>query len=58
MVIETWLYVCDTEEINPEAGCDIDQILASPSERPTAPTKQGGDEAAPPGPPVKSDVPF
>jgi len=37
---------------------DIDQILASPTERPTSPTKQGGDEAAPPGPPVKSDVPF
>jgi len=37
---------------------DIDQILASPSEKPTTPTKQGGDEAAPPGPPVKSDVPF
>jgi hypothetical protein len=37
---------------------DIDQILASPSEKPTTPSKQGGDEAAPPGPPVKSDVPF
>lgn len=37
---------------------DIDQILASPNERPTAPSRQSGDEAAPPGPPVKSDVPF
>jgi hypothetical protein len=41
-----------------KAAPDIDQILASPSEKPTAPIKQGGDEAAPPGPPVKSDVPF
>jgi len=41
-----------------KAAPDIDQILASPSERPTSPSKQGGDEAAPPGPPVKSDVPF
>ncbi len=37
---------------------DIDQILASPNERPTAPARQPGDEAAPPGQPVKSDVPF
>ncbi|HEY2481085.1 MAG TPA: hypothetical protein VGI30_02655 [Caulobacteraceae bacterium] len=37
---------------------DIDQILASPTEKPTAPSKSSSDEAAPPGPPVKSDVPF
>jgi hypothetical protein len=37
---------------------DIDTILASPTEKPTAPVKGAGDEAAPPGPPVKSDVPF
>jgi hypothetical protein len=41
-----------------KSGPDIDQILTSPSERPTAPAKGAGDEAAPPGPPVKSDVPF
>ena len=41
-----------------KSGADIDQILTSPSERPTAPAKSAGDEAAPPGPPVKSDVPF
>ncbi len=38
-------------------GRDIDQILASPTEKPTAPTKPPADEA-PPAPPVKSDVPF
>jgi hypothetical protein len=41
-----------------KSGPDIDTILTSPSERPTAPAKSAGDEAAPPGPPVKSDVPF
>ena len=41
-----------------KSGPDIDQILTSPSEKPTAPAKGAGDEAAPPGPPVKSDVPF
>ena len=41
-----------------KSGADIDQILTSPSERPTSPAKSAGDEAAPPGPPVKSDVPF
>jgi hypothetical protein len=35
---------------------DIDQILTSPTEKPTAP-KPTTDEA-PPAPPVKSDVPF
>jgi hypothetical protein len=41
-----------------KAAPDIDQILASPTERPTAPARQSTDESAPPGPPVKSDVPF
>lgn len=41
-----------------KSGPDIDQILTSPTERPTAPAKSGANEAAPPGPPVKSDVPF
>jgi hypothetical protein len=41
-----------------KSGPDIDTILTSPSEKPTAPAKGSGDEAAPPGPPVKSDVPF
>jgi hypothetical protein len=40
-------------------NADIDKILASPSEKPPAPTKPTTDEAPPPpGPPVKSDVPF
>ncbi len=37
---------------------DIDDILTSPSEKPPAPAKAPTDEAPPPGPPVKSDVPF
>ena len=42
-----------------KSGADIDKILASPSEKPTAPSKSATDEAPPPpGPPVKSDVPF
>jgi hypothetical protein len=42
-----------------KTGADIDKILASPSEKPPAPAKQTADEAPPPpGPPVKSDVPF
>jgi len=40
-----------------KSGGDIDQILASPSEKPTAPAKPVAVEAPPP-PPVKSDVPF
>ena len=36
---------------------DIDSIMTSASERPTAPAKKGPDEAPPPTP-VKSDVPF
>ena len=39
-----------------KSGADIDQILASPTEKPTAPAKAPAE--APPGPPVKSDVPF
>jgi len=39
-------------------GGDIDKILASPAEKPPAPTKPTTDEAPPAGPPVKSDVPF
>jgi hypothetical protein len=39
-----------------QPGGDIDQILTSPSEKPTTP-KPTTDEA-PPAPPVKSDVPF
>lgn len=42
-----------------KSNADIDKILASPTERPTAPSKSAADEAPPPpGPPVKSDVPF
>jgi hypothetical protein len=37
---------------------DIDDILASPSEKPPAPVKPAADEAPPPGAPVKTDVPF
>ncbi|HEY7851721.1 MAG TPA: hypothetical protein VIB82_02025 [Caulobacteraceae bacterium] len=40
-----------------KSGGDIDQILTSPSEKPPATTKPTTDET-PPGPPVKSDVPF
>ncbi len=39
------------------AGGNIDDVLASPSEKPPAPAKAPADEA-PPGTPVKSDVPF
>ena len=38
-------------------GGDIDAVMASPSEKPPASTKAATDEA-PPGTPVKSDVPF
>ena len=38
---------------------NIDEILASPTEKPPAPAKTTNDEAPPPPPaPVKSDVPF
>jgi len=37
---------------------DIDDILASPNERPPAPVKPGADEAPPSSAPVKTDVPF
>ncbi|HEY7901519.1 MAG TPA: hypothetical protein VIC25_10065 [Caulobacteraceae bacterium] len=41
------------------SGGDIDKILASPTEKPPAPSKSTAVEAPPPpGPPVKSDVPF
>lgn len=40
-----------------KAGGDIDDVLTSPSEKPPAPAKAPADEA-PPGAPVKSDVPF
>ena len=40
-----------------QSGGDIDQILASPTEKPPPPAKPTAEEA-PPGPPVKSDVPF
>jgi hypothetical protein len=40
-----------------KSGGDIDTILTSPTEKPPAPAKPTADEA-PPGPPVKSDVPF
>ncbi|HEY2178442.1 MAG TPA: hypothetical protein VGH15_07660 [Caulobacteraceae bacterium] len=40
-----------------KSGGDIDTILTSPTEKPPAPTKPAADET-PPGPPVKSDVPF
>ena len=36
---------------------DIDQVMASPTEKPPAAVKPAADEA-PPGAPVKSDVPF
>jgi hypothetical protein len=39
------------------AGGDIDQVLTSPTEKPPAASAKGADEA-PPGSPVKSDVPF
>jgi hypothetical protein len=39
------------------AGGNIDDVLASPTEKPLAPTKGPADEA-PPGTPVKTDVPF
>ena len=37
---------------------NIDDILASPSEKPPPPVKPSSDEAPPPGAPVKTDVPF
>jgi hypothetical protein len=40
-----------------KAGGDIDDVLASPTEKPPAPAKAAADES-PPGTPVKSDVPF
>ncbi len=40
-----------------KAAGDIDDILASPSEKPPAPAKPAADEA-PPHAPVRSDVPF
>jgi hypothetical protein len=39
------------------AGGDIDEVLTSPTEKPPATQGKGADEA-PPGAPVKSDVPF
>ena len=46
-------------QTKPSKGAgDIDEILASPTEKPPAPAKATADEAPPPGPPVKSDVPF
>jgi hypothetical protein len=39
------------------AGGDIDEVLTSPTEKPPAAAAKGADEA-PPGAPVKSDVPF
>jgi len=39
------------------AGGDIDQVLTSPTEKPPTTSAKGADEA-PPGAPVKSDVPF
>jgi len=39
------------------AGGNIDEVLASPTEKPVATPGKGADEA-PPGAPVKSDVPF
>jgi hypothetical protein len=45
-------------QAKPATGAgDIDAVMASPSERPPAPTR-GSAEEAPPGTPVKSDVPF
>jgi hypothetical protein len=40
-----------------KSGGDIDEVLTSPTEKPPAATTNGADEA-PPGAPVKSDVPF
>ena len=37
-------------------GGDIDDVLASPTEKPPTPTK--APDESPPGTPVKSDVPF
>ena len=39
-----------------KSGANIDEILTSPSEKPTVPTKRPGDET--PGAPAKTDVPF
>lgn len=39
------------------AGGNIDEVLTSPTEKPPATPAKGADEA-PPGAPVKSDVPF
>jgi hypothetical protein len=39
------------------AGGNIDQVLTSPNEKPPTTSAKGADEA-PPGAPVKSDVPF
>jgi hypothetical protein len=39
------------------SGGNIDDVLASPTEKPPSGAKGGADEA-PPGTPVKSDVPF
>ena len=41
-----------------KAAGNIDDILASPTEKPPAPVKPAADEAPPPGTPVKTDVPF
>lgn len=38
-------------------GGNIDEVLTSPTEKPPAAASKGADEA-PPGAPVKSDVPF
>ncbi len=40
-----------------KSGANIDDVLTSPTEKPPAPAKAATDEA-PPGTPVKSDVPF
>jgi len=40
-----------------KSGGDIDEVLASPTEKPPGTTANGAEEA-PPGAPVKSDVPF
>jgi hypothetical protein len=46
------------QAIQAKSGGDIDDVLASPTEKPPpAPSKAAPDEA-PPGTPVKSDVPF
>ncbi len=37
---------------------NIDEILASPTEKPPAPVKPTTDEAPPPSSPVSTDVPF